>query len=154
MKPMGWIPEELVRQANIYAHDGLGSPETPTIPKTTVGKMGLRGTKGLNVVADLPRESRGGRRGGGEGRSAGSGGKGKLDVQAERGAPSQGSRNGSGGGFASPYPDTRQGSRGGSANRGGGAGRGGRGAGRGRGGGPDRSDWGTPSFSNAGAGAW
>jgi ATP-dependent RNA helicase MSS116 len=88
MKPMGFDSEELVNQANMYARNGLGSPDTPTINKTTVGKMGLRGTKGLNVVADPPRVSKGGRPGGGgggEGRSAGSGGQGSLSNQSGRG---------------------------------------------------------------------
>lgn len=63
MKGLRWDKEELVRQANTYARDGLGTPETPTIQRSTVGKMGLRGTKGLNVVPDRPKAPRG--RGGG-----------------------------------------------------------------------------------------
>lgn len=63
MKGLRWDKTELVRQANIFARDGLGTPETPAIQKSTVGKMGLRGTKGLNVVPDKPRgrAARGGR---------------------------------------------------------------------------------------------
>ncbi|KAJ6788963.1 hypothetical protein PWT90_04200 [Aphanocladium album] len=65
MKGLRWDKEELVRQANTYARDGLGTPETPTIQRSTVGKMGLRGTKGLNVVPDRPKapRNRGGRGG-------------------------------------------------------------------------------------------
>ncbi|TQW01294.1 hypothetical protein V2A60_002301 [Cordyceps javanica] len=65
MKGLRWDKEELVRQANTYARQGLGTPETPTIQRSTVGKMGLRGTKGLNVVPDRPKAPRGrGGRGG------------------------------------------------------------------------------------------
>ncbi|KAJ6443783.1 ATP-dependent RNA helicase [Purpureocillium lavendulum] len=58
MKGLKWDKEELVRQANIFARDGLGCPETPPIAKSTVGKMGLRGTKGLNTVPDPPKHGR------------------------------------------------------------------------------------------------
>ena len=80
LKPFQWEKEDLVAQANIFARDGLGAPETPPIQKSTVGKMGLRGTRGLVVVPDAPRQhhGRGGGGGGGEGRSAGAGGKGRL----------------------------------------------------------------------------
>lgn len=63
MKGLRWDKTELVRQANVFARDGLGTPETPPIQKSTVGKMGLRGTRGLNVVPDKPRgrNPRGGR---------------------------------------------------------------------------------------------
>ncbi|KID59637.1 ATP-dependent RNA helicase MSS116 [Metarhizium brunneum] len=63
MKGLRWDKTELVRQANIFARDGLGTPETPPIQKGVVGKMGLRGTRGLNVVPDKPRgrTARGGR---------------------------------------------------------------------------------------------
>ncbi|CAG8971094.1 hypothetical protein HYALB_00010671 [Hymenoscyphus albidus] len=87
VKAMGWNSEELVRQGNIFAKEGLGCPEPPTIAKTTVGKMGLKGVKGLNVVADPPRVGRG-RGGGGEGRSAGSGGKGGIGGAGGRGGGS------------------------------------------------------------------
>lgn len=68
MKGLRWDKEELVRQANTYAREALGTPETPTIQRSTVGKMGLRGTRGLNIVPDRPkppRGNRGGRGGGG-----------------------------------------------------------------------------------------
>ncbi|KAK2594157.1 hypothetical protein QQS21_008156 [Conoideocrella luteorostrata] len=55
LKGLKWDKEELVRQANRYASDGLGAPDTPSIQKSTVGKMGLRGTRGLNVVPDRPK---------------------------------------------------------------------------------------------------
>lgn len=58
LRGLRWDKEELVRQANIYAREGLGTAETPIIQKSTVGKMGLRGTKGLNVVPDLPKKGR------------------------------------------------------------------------------------------------
>jgi len=81
LKPFRWDKEQLVREGNIYARDGLGSPETPAIERSTVGKMGLRGTKGLVIVPDAPRahHNRGqqGGGGGGEGRGPGSGGRGR-----------------------------------------------------------------------------
>ncbi|CAM1505912.1 Fc.00g115490.m01.CDS01 [Cosmosporella sp. VM-42] len=73
MKALKWDKEELVRQGNVYARDGLGAPETPAIAKTTAGKMGLRGTRGLVVVPDPPKAKRnhgqGGGQGGGKGRN-------------------------------------------------------------------------------------
>ncbi|PQE18936.1 DEAD DEAH box helicase protein [Rutstroemia sp. NJR-2017a BVV2] len=60
-KALKWTNEELVRQGNIFARDGLGAPETPTITKRTVGKMGLKGVPGLVVVPDPPREPNGSR---------------------------------------------------------------------------------------------
>ena len=60
LKAFKWNNEELVAQGNIYARDGLGASETPAIAKSTVGKMGLKGTKGLVVVPDPPRQPRGG----------------------------------------------------------------------------------------------
>lgn len=77
LKGLRWDKEELVSQANVYASEGLACPETPTIQRSTVGKMGLRGVKGLNVVPDRPKQGRGGQGGaggGGGGRSAGNGG--------------------------------------------------------------------------------
>lgn len=76
-KALKWDNTQLVEEANRYAREGLGAPETPALEKSTVSKMGLRGTKGLVVVPDAPRAHH--RAGGGEGRSAGSGGKGKRD---------------------------------------------------------------------------
>ncbi|KAM5349690.1 hypothetical protein ACJ41O_006195 [Fusarium nematophilum] len=70
MKNLKWDKVELVRQANVYAREGLGSPDTPPIAKTTAAKMGLRGVKGLVTVPDRPR---GKQNGGGGGR----GGKGR-----------------------------------------------------------------------------
>lgn len=56
LKPLKWSTEELVAQGNIFARDGLQAPETPPIYKTTVGKMGLRGVKGLKVVPAPPKQ--------------------------------------------------------------------------------------------------
>lgn len=55
LKGLKWDNVTLVAQANLYARDGLMTPETPSIAKSTVGKMGLRGTKGLVVVPDPPK---------------------------------------------------------------------------------------------------
>lgn len=67
VKALKWDLTELVAQGNRFARDGLAAPETPALFKSTVGKMGLRGTKGLTVVPDPPRQG-GGRGGGGGGR--------------------------------------------------------------------------------------
>ncbi|KAM3455527.1 hypothetical protein MY3296_002238 [Beauveria thailandica] len=65
MKGLRWDKEELVRQANTYAREALGAPETPPIQRSTVSKMGLRGIRGLNIVPDRPKPPRGqGGRGG------------------------------------------------------------------------------------------
>ncbi|KAG6051026.1 hypothetical protein E4U39_002532 [Claviceps sp. Clav50 group G5] len=72
LKGLHWDKEELVRQANLYARQGLGCPDVPPIQKSTVGKMGLRGVRGLNVEPDRPK-ARGGARGGGGGGGGGGG---------------------------------------------------------------------------------
>ncbi|GAA6020962.1 hypothetical protein JCM10207_003205 [Rhodosporidiobolus poonsookiae] len=91
--------------------EGLGCAEVPPIMAQTVGKMGLKGTPGLNIVSVLPgKEPRGGSGGGRGGRGGGGGGGGR------------GGRGGAGGGGG-----------GGPIRGGGGGGRGARG-GRGRGG--------------------
>ncbi|KAI1344383.1 DEAD-domain-containing protein [Xylariaceae sp. FL0016] len=66
-KKLGWDAETLVKQGNRFALEGLGTPEVPPLAKSTVGKMGLKGTRGLVVVPDPPRAPRGG---GGRGRGA------------------------------------------------------------------------------------
>ncbi|KAF3000512.1 hypothetical protein E8E14_006775 [Neopestalotiopsis sp. 37M] len=71
LKQLRWTPEQLVKEANKLALEGLGAPEVPSLYKTTVGKMGLKGVKGLTVVPDPPREARGGGGGGGGGRGRG-----------------------------------------------------------------------------------
>ncbi|KAH8801519.1 P-loop containing nucleoside triphosphate hydrolase protein [Xylogone sp. PMI_703] len=74
-KAMGWDNHRLVEEGNRYAKDGLGAAETPSLQKSTVAKMGLKGIEGLVVVPNIPKAHHPG--GGGEGRSRGSGGKGK-----------------------------------------------------------------------------
>ncbi|ESZ97214.1 hypothetical protein SBOR_2408 [Sclerotinia borealis F-4128] len=82
LKLLNWDCAELVRQGNVYARDAMGNLE-PTLFKSIVGKMGLKGTPGLTILPDppkLPGPGRGGAGrggyGGGEGRSEGSGGRG------------------------------------------------------------------------------
>ena len=75
LKGLKWDNVQLVREGNKFASESLGSPDVPGIKKSIVGKMGLKGVRGLNVVPDPPRVGRG-QGGGGEGRSAGSGGRG------------------------------------------------------------------------------
>ncbi|KAK8099150.1 ATP-dependent RNA helicase [Apiospora kogelbergensis] len=75
MKALRWDAETLVAEANKLALDGFGAAEVPTLYKSTVGKMGLRGTRGLVVGPDPMKAPRGGGRGGGGGgRPAGNGG--------------------------------------------------------------------------------
>jgi ATP-dependent RNA helicase MSS116 len=83
-KGLGYDNVGLVQAGNDFARDGLGAPEVPGIQKSTVGKMGLKGIKGLNIIPDAPRAHRG-PGGGGEGRSAGSGGRGRGGAGAGRG---------------------------------------------------------------------
>ena len=57
IKQLQWSPAELVRQANVFAVEGLGCPEIPPLERSTVGKMGLKGVPGLVIVANLPRDN-------------------------------------------------------------------------------------------------
>ncbi|KAL6916671.1 hypothetical protein FSHL1_008119 [Fusarium sambucinum] len=59
MKALRWSKEDLVHQGNVFARNGLGAPEVPSLQKSTVSKMGLKGIKGLNVTADRPRAKHG-----------------------------------------------------------------------------------------------
>ena len=61
VKALGWTDARLVQEANIFARDGLGAPETPSLAKSTIGKMGLKGVPGLRAVPDPPRKPRGGK---------------------------------------------------------------------------------------------
>jgi len=122
-RAMGWNDERLVAEGNHFAVKGLISGDVPGLQKSTVGKMGLKGVKGLNIVPNEPKvlQNRGG---GGEGRSTGSGGRGR-----------------GGGGSGGDRPPGNGGSGGGSSRSGGGgAGRGGRHGGVGRGG-ANNSAW-------------
>lgn len=58
VKQLQWSVDQLVKEANALALEGLGAPEVPGLPKSTVGKMGLKGVKGLVVVPDPPRGGR------------------------------------------------------------------------------------------------
>ncbi|KJA13799.1 hypothetical protein HYPSUDRAFT_49610 [Hypholoma sublateritium FD-334 SS-4] len=79
-RAMRWSDADLVAQANAFADAGLHADGVPPVERQTVGKMGLKGVPGLNVVPNEPRAPRvgGGRGGGGggEGRPVGSGGRG------------------------------------------------------------------------------
>lgn len=55
LKQLQWDATRLVAEGNKYALDGLGAPEVPTLAKSLVGKMGLKGVKGLVVGPDPPR---------------------------------------------------------------------------------------------------
>ncbi|KAI0973632.1 ATP-dependent RNA helicase MSS116 [Xylaria arbuscula] len=56
LKRMGWDNVRLVAEANKFAVEGLGAAEVPSLEKSTVGKMGLRGVKGLSVVQNRSRQ--------------------------------------------------------------------------------------------------
>ncbi|PWN90618.1 DEAD-domain-containing protein [Acaromyces ingoldii] len=59
LKDLGWSPAQLVDEMNDWARqallfqEGASGPAPPLLAKT-VGKMGLKGTPGLNVVKQLP----------------------------------------------------------------------------------------------------
>ncbi|OTB03207.1 hypothetical protein M426DRAFT_321995 [Hypoxylon sp. CI-4A] len=60
LKPMGWDNARLVAEANEFALKGLGAAEVPALQKSTVGKMGLKGVRGLVIGPDAPKQGRGG----------------------------------------------------------------------------------------------
>jgi ATP-dependent RNA helicase MSS116 len=67
MKLLGWSTEELIGEANKFALAGLGCAEVPGLYKRTIGKMGLKGVRGLVVLPNPPGSNDPGRRGGGGG---------------------------------------------------------------------------------------
>ena len=113
LKQMRWDVDQLVDEGNQFAFKALISSEVPGIPKNTIGKMGLKGVRGLNVVANFEKPGRGGgggcgggggrggsnnARGGGEGRSAGAGGQGGPSLSIPRENFGESNRGGGGGG--------------------------------------------------------
>jgi len=50
LKGMRWNAQMLVAEANKLALEGLGCTSVPEIDKKVVGKMGLKGVPGLNLV--------------------------------------------------------------------------------------------------------
>jgi ATP-dependent RNA helicase MSS116 len=64
-RAMRWSDDQLVTEANRFAMEALLCGEVPGLERKTVGKMGLKGARGLNIVANLPQKSSGGRGGGG-----------------------------------------------------------------------------------------
>jgi ATP-dependent RNA helicase MSS116 len=98
LKALKWTPEMLVAEGNHYAIEALRAGGVPEIQKTTVGKMGLKNVRGLNVVANLPSKGRGGG-GGGEGRSAGNGGRGGGEGRGGNKSAGGGRGGGRGGSF-------------------------------------------------------
>lgn len=73
MKNLRLDAEGLVRMANEYA-DAMGCSEPPMVDKKTVGKMGLKGVKGLRVGTVVPEGNTSGRGNSNRGRSGGAGG--------------------------------------------------------------------------------
>ncbi|KAI1771064.1 DEAD-domain-containing protein [Hypoxylon cercidicola] len=65
LKSLKWDNTRLVQEANTFALKGLGAPEVPTLEKSTVGKMGLKGVQGLVIGPSISKHERGG--GGGNG---------------------------------------------------------------------------------------
>lgn len=63
-KLLKWSSERVVQEANNFALRGLHCPEIPSLEKSMVGKMGLKGVPGLVVVPNAPRSSHGRPRGG------------------------------------------------------------------------------------------
>ncbi|KAI9342282.1 P-loop containing nucleoside triphosphate hydrolase protein, partial [Obelidium mucronatum] len=138
-REFGWkTKDELVVVANQYAMDCLRCERLPGLLKKTVGKMGLKGVSGLNIVSELGGASVGGESRGGSGRGRGNGG------------PSRGSSGGARGGaigrgdgaseandtrglYSTPVPGNNSGRGGSNGGRGTGMRGNGRGSGRGRG---------------------
>ncbi|KAI0121787.1 DEAD-domain-containing protein [Daldinia grandis] len=48
-----WDTARLIHEANEFALNGLGAAEIPTLQKSTVGKMGLKGVEGLVIGPDI-----------------------------------------------------------------------------------------------------
>jgi ATP-dependent RNA helicase MSS116, mitochondrial len=71
VKALGWSLEQLVAEANRYAIDGLVAGGVPEIPRNTIGKMGLKAVKGLNVGANPSHTVSGAQRNGNGGRPSG-----------------------------------------------------------------------------------
>lgn len=49
LRLIGWSSQELVDKANWWICGVIGSPRPPALKKRTIGKMGLRGVRGLNA---------------------------------------------------------------------------------------------------------
>lgn len=119
---LGWDKTTLVEHGNQYALEVLGYDEggqVPSLEAKTVGKMGLKGTKGLRVTPGpsgarqggfssgqqaAPRGGRGGGGGGrgmGRGGDGGAGGGGGRGGSRGRGGAARGGGGGGGGGFNS-----------------------------------------------------
>lgn len=141
VRKLGWNQTDLVRHANEYARDVLrtepqGSSWTPPgLLAKTVGKMGLKGVPGLNVLRGEAAAART------AGRQQGQGQRQAQSSQASQGQQSQGGLMSRMGGFnagvegGNGFPQGNRG-RGGRGGRGGGGfGGGGGGGGRGGGGG-------------------
>ncbi|KAJ6538489.1 P-loop containing nucleoside triphosphate hydrolase protein [Mycena vulgaris] len=56
LKSMRWSRDDLVRHGNEFAVSALGwtGEQLPEIERQTIGKMGLKGVQGLNIVAGKP----------------------------------------------------------------------------------------------------
>ena len=66
LKMLRWSPAELVANMNAYASDALRYKDgQPPLLAKTVGKMGLKGVPGLNIVKELPAKGAAPPRGGG-----------------------------------------------------------------------------------------
>ncbi|CAD6967314.1 unnamed protein product [Tilletia controversa] len=127
MRSLRWTPAELVSRMNDYAqhallYDGGSGSASPPLLAKTVGKMGLRGTPGLNVVRELPeKQGQGHGQGQGQGRGQSRGG---GPSRPGQGHGQGGNMGGGGGGGQGQGQDGRKpGFRGGnSGHRGGGGG--------------------------------
>ena len=58
LKSLHWSPAQLVEQMNAFALQALECTHVPGVLKKTVGKMGLKGVPGLNLVNELGGVSR------------------------------------------------------------------------------------------------
>lgn len=131
-RTLGWDRERLVAEAGRYVRGALawegeaGVKGLPEMETRTVGKMGLKGVGGMNVVPTKPREGGGrGGRGGARGGAAPGGGGGHGGGVPGVNGGATGARGAIGGGRGGA-----RGGAGGTRGGGGGGARGGRGAAR------------------------
>jgi len=125
LRSLRWSVDQLVHHMNEYASEALlyaggGGASSPPLLAKTVGKMGLKGTPGLNIVRELP---------GGAGQSQGRGGQGQARGGGQSRGPARGGPQGmpESRGIPQGHVPGQSGGRGRGSGRGRGGSRGGRG---------------------------
>lgn len=57
LRRIGWNKNILVENANLFSKEVLNLPLPPELQKRTIGKMGLKGVKGLRIGQFVPRNN-------------------------------------------------------------------------------------------------